>query len=258
MVADQPDDGVPHFPQRQVGVSGFRGACGQFCLGGVGQAEIGAQDVDARLAQAAGGGVVCKAGQGVHPAEADRDGFVAELGDGGSEAFAVQTGVVSQGAILVEALAPVGDDQGDEGAGPGHHAEGKLHQVEERLGVDARLGLEPAGAEQAPPGVEHAGGDGDCGDEGQKEGDPDFPKAQTATFGPHPGQGESHDQHDGTPSLPVPTPAGGGSATRPGCYWGTERGRCLLRAAACCPARRLPRASWTPDKLPMSEYQQAA
>jgi hypothetical protein len=79
-------------------------------------------------------------------------------------------------------------------------------QGEERLGVDAALGLEFPGAEQVPPGEEHAGGDG--GDEGQGQDDPDVPQAQAAPFTPASGHGESHDQQD-SPALvagcgPVP------------------------------------------------------
>ncbi|MFE2700791.1 hypothetical protein ACFXI6_18215 [Streptomyces mirabilis] len=80
-------------------------------LSGVREAEVGAEDVEAGLAQVAGRGVVGETGEGVHSAEAHCGGCVAELGDGGGEAFGVQTGGLPQSAVLVDALAPVSHDQ---------------------------------------------------------------------------------------------------------------------------------------------------
>ncbi|MEV6183280.1 hypothetical protein [Streptomyces sp. NPDC052015] len=62
----------------------------------------------------------------MHAAEADGCTFVAELVGGGGEAFGVQSGGLAQGAVLIDALAPVSHDQGDQGVGAGHHAEGQL------------------------------------------------------------------------------------------------------------------------------------
>ncbi|MFI6254364.1 hypothetical protein [Streptomyces sp. NPDC051016] len=187
VVADEADDGVPDFPQGPVGVPGFRIIRRKVGFGGVGQAEVGAQDVDAGLAQGPGGGVVGEAGQGVHPAQAHGGGGVAELGDGGGEAFGVQAGVLAQGAVFVDALAPVGHHQGDEGAGSGDHAEGQFDQFEEGGGVDAVLRLESPGAEQVPSGVEHRGGHRDGRGEGQGEDGADRPQAQAAPLRPTPG-----------------------------------------------------------------------
>ncbi|MFD0507719.1 hypothetical protein ACFQ0G_43100 [Streptomyces chiangmaiensis] len=183
---------MPDFPQGQVGVPGFRVARREVGLGGVRQAEVGAQDIDAGLAQVAGGGVVGGAGQGVYAAKADRGRVVAELGDSRSEAFRVQAGCLAQGAVLVYALASVGDDQGDQGAGPGDDPERQLHQVEQRLGIDAVLGLQPARTEQVPPGVEDGGGHEHRGGEGQDEHGADRPQAQAAPFRPAPERRYSH------------------------------------------------------------------
>jgi hypothetical protein len=62
----------------------------------------------------------------VDAAEAYGGGFVAELGDGGGEAFSVQMGGVAQGAFLVDALTTVGHDQGHQGARHGFDTEGEL------------------------------------------------------------------------------------------------------------------------------------
>jgi hypothetical protein len=62
-------------------------------------------------AQFAGAGVIGELGQGVYTAAADRGGFVAEHGDGGGEAFGVQAGGVTQGAVLVHVLAAEGHNQ---------------------------------------------------------------------------------------------------------------------------------------------------
>ncbi|MER5295267.1 hypothetical protein ABT382_24820 [Streptomyces pharetrae] len=50
VVADEADNGVPDFSQGQIGVAGFRIVRRQVGFGGVGQSEVGTQDVDAGLA----------------------------------------------------------------------------------------------------------------------------------------------------------------------------------------------------------------
>ncbi|MFF4229732.1 hypothetical protein [Streptomyces sp. NPDC001820] len=50
----------------------------------------------------------------MHAAQAYCGGFLAELGDGGGEALGVQAGGIAQGAVLIDPLAPVGHDQGDQ------------------------------------------------------------------------------------------------------------------------------------------------
>ncbi|WP_199813207.1 hypothetical protein [Streptomyces aureocirculatus] len=87
-------------------------------VGGVGELEVGAQDVDAGLALVLVGGVVGEACEGVDAAEADGWGVGAEFVDGLGEALGVQPGGFAVGAGLVDALAAVGDDQDDERAGP--------------------------------------------------------------------------------------------------------------------------------------------
>ncbi|WP_353962221.1 hypothetical protein [Streptomyces anulatus] len=93
-------------------------------VGGEGQAEVGTQDVNAGLPQAVVGGVVSKASQGVDAAEPDGRGVRAEFVDGLGEAFGVKPSCFAVGACFVDALAAVGDDQGDERTGPGNHSEG--------------------------------------------------------------------------------------------------------------------------------------
>ncbi|MGW2113412.1 hypothetical protein, partial [Streptomyces sp. NPDC001948] len=111
-------------------------------VGGEGELEIGAEDVDARLAETLVRGVVGEAGQGVDAAEADGWGVRAELVDGLGEAFGVEPGGFAVGARLVHPLAAVGNNQGDERASPGYHSEGDFHDVEERLGVELRCGVD--------------------------------------------------------------------------------------------------------------------
>ncbi|MCX5443754.1 MULTISPECIES: hypothetical protein [unclassified Streptomyces] len=107
VVADETDNGVPDLPQGQVGVPSIRVVRRKVGFAGVGQAQVGAQHVDAGLTQIAGGGVVGEAGQSMHTAEPDRYGVVAELADCRGEAFGVQAGGLTQGAVLVDALAPL-------------------------------------------------------------------------------------------------------------------------------------------------------
>ncbi len=129
VVPDEADDGVPDFPQGPVGVLGFRIIRRKVRFGGVGQPEVGAQHVDARLAHPAGGGIVGETGQGVHAAQAHGGRRPTELGDSGGEALGVQASVLAQGAVLVDALAPLGHHQGDQGAGSRDRAEGQLDQL---------------------------------------------------------------------------------------------------------------------------------
>jgi hypothetical protein len=62
--------------------------------------------------------IVGETGKGAYFAEAHRRRVAAELADSAGEAFGVQTGGFAHGAVLVHALAPVGDDQGHQGSGP--------------------------------------------------------------------------------------------------------------------------------------------
>jgi hypothetical protein len=59
----------------------------------------------------------------VNAAKADRAGFFAELGDGGGETLGVQAGGIPQGAVLVDPLAPVGHDQGNQPTRASDHPE---------------------------------------------------------------------------------------------------------------------------------------
>ncbi len=192
VVPDEADDRVTDLPQAQVRVPGLRVVPRQVGLRRVRQAQIGAQDVDARLARLAGGGVVGEAGQGVHAPEAHGGGLLTQLGDGGGEALGMQPGGVPPRPVLVDALTPVGHDQGDQGTGPGDHAERQLHQVEQRLRGEPALGLEALGAEQVPGGQERRPGHGERGDERHGENGPHRPQVQAAPFGAAPGQMFSH------------------------------------------------------------------
>ncbi|MFE9687841.1 hypothetical protein [Streptomyces sp. NPDC006285] len=125
-----------------------------------------------------------EAGQSVDASEADGCRRVAELGDGGGEAFGVQASGVAQSAILVDALATVGHDQGDQGACADHDPEGKLDQIEQSCRVDAAFGLQLACPEQVPTGVKDRGRDQDRSGEGQGQSKSDGPQTQTASFGP--------------------------------------------------------------------------
>ncbi|MDW8478322.1 hypothetical protein R3L02_41990 [Streptomyces scabiei] len=132
----------------------------------------------------------------MHASQAYGGGFVAELGDRGGETFGVQSGGVAKGAVLVDALPAVGHDQGHQGARAGHHTESELDQFEQRLGVNAPLGLQLACTEQVPAGVEHGRSHHDRGDEGQDQDDTDGPQTQTAPFSRAPGQAWIHDRED--------------------------------------------------------------
>ncbi|MFI1035948.1 hypothetical protein [Streptomyces sp. NPDC020951] len=132
----------------------------------------------------------------MYASEADGLGGVAELGDGGGEAFGVQAGGVAQSAVLVDALAAVGHHQGDQGTRAGHDAEGEFDQVEQCFGVDAAFGLQFACAKKVPSGVEHCGGDQDCSGEGQDQNSTDGPQAQAAPFSLATGWTWAHDRQD--------------------------------------------------------------
>ncbi|MFH8411395.1 hypothetical protein ACH4FX_42565 [Streptomyces sp. NPDC018019] len=104
-------------------------------------------------------------GRAVRAKFVDRRGETLSVGPGG---FAVGTG-------LVDALAAVGDDEGDEGTGPGDHSEGEFHQVEERLGAELGGGVDLLEAEQQHQPVEDAARDQDCGGEGEAQCPADSP-----------------------------------------------------------------------------------
>ncbi|WP_449479920.1 hypothetical protein [Streptomyces avidinii] len=74
VVADEPQDGVPDLAQGQVAVV-FVPVGGVLSrVGGEGELEVRAQNVDAGLAQAVVGGVVRQAGEGVDAPEPDGRG----------------------------------------------------------------------------------------------------------------------------------------------------------------------------------------
>lgn len=93
------------------------------------------------------GGVVGRPGKGVYGAEAHGRGLVAELADGAGEPFGVQTGGLAQGAVLVDAPAPVGPDQG---AGPATTPKGSC-QVERSLGSMRCSGFSPSAPSRCHP-----------------------------------------------------------------------------------------------------------
>ncbi|MEU1777008.1 hypothetical protein ABZ601_31450 [Streptomyces sp. NPDC012842] len=108
--ADEAQDRVPHLTKGQVAVVLLLASGVVAGVGGEGKLKVGAQDVDAGLAQVVVGGVVGETGQCVNATEPDGRGVRAEFVDSLGKAFAVEP----VGAGLVDALAAVGDDQGDE------------------------------------------------------------------------------------------------------------------------------------------------
>ncbi|GAA5608779.1 hypothetical protein Sgri01_07148 [Streptomyces griseus] len=145
-------------------------------VGGERELEVGAQDVDAGLAKAVVGGVVGEACQCVDATESDGWGVGAEFVDGLGEALGVEPGGLAVSAGFVDALAAVGDDQGDECTGTGDHSEGELHQVEERLRVELRGGTDLLDVQQDYQEVEDAARDQDRGGEGEGQRPADLPQ----------------------------------------------------------------------------------
>ncbi|MDK1476947.1 hypothetical protein QNO07_26730 [Streptomyces sp. 549] len=105
-------------------------------------------------------------------------GVGAEFVDGLGEALGVQAGGFTVGAGLIHALAAVGDDQGDERAGPGHHPEGQLHQVEQRVGVELRRTVDLAEVQQHHQPMEDTTGDQHRRGEGDGQRPTDPPQTQ--------------------------------------------------------------------------------
>ena len=108
---------MAHFP---VGpVSGPFSRVGAVArVGVVGQAQVGAENVDAGLPVLLP--VVGQPGHGVHAGQAHRGLGVAELGGDRGEPLVEDPGPVMGGVGLGDLLPPVGHDQRDERAGPGH------------------------------------------------------------------------------------------------------------------------------------------
>ncbi len=71
MVADEAQDRVPDFTKGQVAVVSLLVGGVIAGVGGKGQLEVGAQDVDAGLAQVVVRGIAGEAGQGVDAPEPD-------------------------------------------------------------------------------------------------------------------------------------------------------------------------------------------
>ncbi|MEV6782705.1 hypothetical protein [Streptomyces sp. NPDC051098] len=82
MVADDAQDRVPYLAKGQVAVVFLLVGWIFAGVGGVGELKIGAQNVDAGLAEAVVGGVVGEASQGVNAPESDCRRVRAELVDG--------------------------------------------------------------------------------------------------------------------------------------------------------------------------------
>ncbi|MFJ3099588.1 hypothetical protein, partial [Streptomyces hydrogenans] len=165
VVCDEAQDRVPDFPQGQVAVMFFLVGGIAAGVGGEGELEVSAQNVDAGLAQAVVGSVVGEACQGVDTSETDRRRLRAELVDDRGEALCVEPGGVAVGAGLIDTLATVGHDQGDERSGSGDDAEGQLHQVEERFPVKLRGAVDLLEVQHDDQGVKDAACYQDRGDE---------------------------------------------------------------------------------------------
>ncbi|MFD6243130.1 MULTISPECIES: hypothetical protein [Streptomyces] len=110
--------------------------------------------------------------------KSDGWGVRAEFVDGLREALGVEPGGLAVGAGFVDALTAVGDDQGDERTGPGDHAKGKLHQVEERLRVELCGGVDLLEVQQVHQAIEDTAGHQDRGDEGEGQGPAHSPEPQ--------------------------------------------------------------------------------
>ena len=141
MVADEPDDGVAYLPVGPVSGPYVRGGV-VAGVGVIGQAQVGAQNIDAGLPVLLP--VISQPGHGVHPGQAHRRLAVAELGGDRREpliqqprpvmrrrslpAFLVQCHAffVQHRGGLGDPLPPVGHDQGDQRARPGDRGEHQL------------------------------------------------------------------------------------------------------------------------------------
>ncbi|MFD4866253.1 hypothetical protein [Streptomyces sp. NPDC058412] len=132
---------MPDLAEGQVAVVFLLIAGGVSGVGCEGKLQVGAQDVDAGLTETVVRGIVGQAGQGVHATELDGGGVRAELVAGLGEPLGMAGGIAVRTG-LVDTLAAVRDDQGDERASPGDHSEGEFHQVEEGLGVEFRGGVD--------------------------------------------------------------------------------------------------------------------
>ncbi|WP_449479919.1 hypothetical protein [Streptomyces avidinii] len=79
---------------------------------------------------------------------------------------------------LVDALAAVGNDQGNERARPGDDPEGEFHQVEERLRVELRGAVDLLEVQHHHEPVEDTACDQDRDNEGHGQGPSDPPRSQ--------------------------------------------------------------------------------
>ncbi|WP_158718779.1 hypothetical protein [Streptomyces griseus] len=170
----------------------------------------------------------------------------AEFVDGLGEAFGVEPGGFAMGAGLVDALAAVGDDQGDERAGPRDHPEGEFHQVEERLRVQLRGVVDLLDVQEQDQAVEDAARDQDRGGEYEGERSADPPQPQFAFFrypGPSCGRHDAVDEarrpkvaagREPKRSAPKRDPEGAALGSRPR----TAYGRRCLRGLRATPRRR--------------------
>jgi len=120
MGADEPDDRVAHFPIRSVSsLFGWVGILARVWI--VGQAQIGAQHIDAGLPVLLP--VIGQPRHGVHAGQPDRWLDIAELGCDRGEPFVEDPGPVMSGVGLGDLLPPVGHDQRP---GAGHRGKDQL------------------------------------------------------------------------------------------------------------------------------------
>ena len=124
MGADEPDDGVAHLPVRPVSESASvrGGLVARVRI--VGQAQVGAQHIDAGLPVVLP--VISQARHGVHAGQPDRWLGIAELGCDRGEPLVEDPRPVMDGVGLGDLLPPVGHDQRDQRAGAGHRREDQL------------------------------------------------------------------------------------------------------------------------------------
>ena len=145
--ADEPDDGVAHFPVRPVsGPFGRVSVVARVRI--VGQAQVGAQNVDAGLPVLLP--VIGQPGHGVHAGQAYRWLGIAELGCDRGEPLVEDPGPVMNGVGLGDLLPPVGHDQRDQRPGAGHCGEDQLQHPDCVLQCGCPVVAVPGQAQQDP------------------------------------------------------------------------------------------------------------
>jgi len=157
----------------------------------------------------------------VDAAEPDGWGIRAKSLDGLGEPFGAEPGGFAVGAGFVDALAAVGDDQGDEHAGPDDHAEGKLHQDEKCFRIEFLRGVDLLEVQQVHQAVEDSAGHQNRGHEGDGQGPADLPEPQLPVIGrPRPSI-RCHEQGDSVRRRYARPTKGSATDSAPALEWVT-------------------------------------